>query len=59
MSELEPVLQLPILEGDKVVYISIPRMSEFSFGFFKDLLVQYERAIVLPDAPDPDQEKRR
>ena len=49
-------LPLPVLEGDHVVVVYIPRLSKSAFDHLKDLLILYEPAIVREtmEVPDPD-----
>lgn len=43
------VLQLPVVEHDgSMVYVSIPKMTEHGFAFFKRQLEVYQPGIVIP-----------
>ncbi len=45
-------ITLPVLAGNDVIYIRIPKMSEFGFAFLKEQLDRFESAIVKRDVSD-------
>lgn len=55
---LAPVaLPLPVLMGDgSYAIVSIPKMTQTAFKFFKDQLEAYAAAIVVPDPTQEDNE---